>query len=185
LVEYLDTQVAENNLGRNEELALMRKMAFDLFAQHPGLALKVHLKGFARVMFNPGIEVVCIMLDNDGDSTDCEARTSEGFMGRVLEKFRPLNLFEKMVAVWGTVLIAALYLGAVVGFWFLIRQRNWYLSAYFFILIVYYAVLSAGGVSVSRYRIPLIPLLSILAGIGTIVIFNTFKERRILPQEKK
>ena len=185
LVEYLEEQVAENNLGRDEELALMRKMAFDLFGQYPGLALKVHLKGFSRVMFNPGFEVVCIMLDSDGDSTDCETRASEGLVGRVLEKFRPLNFFEIVVAVWGAVLLAAVYLGAVIGFWLLVRQRNWYLSAYFFILVVYFAVLSSGGVSVSRYRIPLIPLLSMLAGMGFIVVFNYFKAKRAALQEKE
>lgn len=173
LEHFIQSEVEKNHLSLAEEIYLMRSTTLDIFRQYPKTTLIVHVKGFVRVMVNPGFNLICTTLDNSDvifDSEDniqgCEADNSDGFISQTMDKLGQMSLLEKLVAVWAVLLLAGIYLGAIVGTWKLLQKKQWKLLYLLFAIITYFAVLSAGGVSVARYRIPFIPFLAILAAIG-------------------
>ena len=53
-------------------------------------------------------------------------------------------------------------------------------TVFFTVLILYFAVLT-GPVANARYRIPVMPLLAILAGVGAQVVWRGLKRRGLYP----
>jgi hypothetical protein len=72
-------------------------------------------------------------------------------------------------------LLFSVYTLAGIGVYYLIRQSNWIVLVFSLIPIFYFALLSAGGESDSRFRIPFLPFLGILAGFGLVNLFHHIK----------
>lgn len=48
----------------------------------------------------------------------------------------------------------------------LIRERNYFALAFIFLIIFYFLLLQAGPESYSRFRVPIVPYISLLSGLG-------------------
>ena len=147
----------------------------------------VHVKGFVRVMINPGFNLICktlddneITFDSENNIQGCTAGNSDGFISQTIDIFGQMSLIERLVAVWEIFLLAGIYLGAIVGAWKLLQKKQWKLLYLLLVMIAYFSALSAGGVSVSRYRIPFIPFLAILAAIGATKTVTVSQEKDLL-----
>jgi 4-amino-4-deoxy-L-arabinose transferase-like glycosyltransferase len=172
LSQYIQTESQSRNLTTAQQIELMDARAMEVFRQYPVATLKVHLKGLAIVTVNPGVNLFCIMLDDQSLQLDDEDNVvgctsqSDGFIAETRDKLGQMNWFGQLVSLFEIVLMAGLYLGSAIGVWKLFREKQWYLLFLLMMLITYFLLLSAGGESVSRFRIPIIPFLAILAGIG-------------------
>ena len=83
--------------------------------------------------------------------------------------------------VWNMLLWSLALVGAVVG----LRSRRRWFWGFVISLIVYVIVVSAGANSGARFRTPLVPLLALLAALGTrqVVRFIPGSARRLSTRE--
>ena len=181
LEQEVAAEVQAGNLEPAQEIELMHDKAIGIFAQYPLTTFKVHAKGFVKVMANPGFDLVCIMLetqtiefDAQGNMSGCSSSGEDGLVGQIVGKLSQMTWVEKSVAVLEMLILAGLYLGVVIAAWKLLRKKQWYLLYFLLVPAAYFSVLSSGGESVSRFRIPFIPFLAILMGIAfSEVYFHT------------
>ena len=171
IAQLVQTEVDTPGLTTAQEIEWMREQALDIFRQYPVTTLKVHVLGLAKVMVNPGFHLICMMtttdpiqIDATGGITSCESGGQQVEQAR--GRFASMNGLGIVSAVLEIILLAIFYVGSALGVWKLLRSKQWYLLGLVVIPIIYFSILSAGGESVSRFRIPIVPFLALLAGIG-------------------
>jgi hypothetical protein len=173
LVQYIQTEVQTHNLTSAEEIHLMRAKAMEIFRQYPMTTLKIHAEGYIGVLANPGFNLFCIMLSNDEVRFDaannvigCASNSKGSLITRVQDKLAEMSWLEKLVSFLEVLLLAGMYLGTALGVWKLLQARQWYLLTFLCMLVAYFSILSAGGGTGARFRVPIMPFLAIMAGIG-------------------
>ena len=123
-----------------------------LLRQYPLLVLKTQIKGLMKILLGPGRNTLSHYIDNT-----------------------PLAGFERLLTSVSFLVLFLLYLCIVIALLCLgnsaCRQESEVtpsLSPHFFwgTIAVYLLVVSAGPEAYSRFRIPLMPLLSVYAGFG-------------------
>jgi hypothetical protein len=151
-------------------VTLERREALAIFAHYPIATLEMHGKGFLRIFAQPGYDVICKLLSPVDDAPECYSETGTAERVDLLEKFigkfGPMNPLQLSVSIWGTLLLGLTYASAAGGGILLIRRRQWFALTLFLLVIPYFALLSSGAESTSRFRIPILPIFAILAGIG-------------------
>lgn len=184
LQQQVEDEVKNERLDRAGEIELMRKKATAIFLQYPLTTLYIHAKGFLKVIANPGINLVCIMLgtqeielDSNGNMRGCNSSGEIGMFGRVLGLFSQMNLVEKLVVAFEISILVGLYLGAAISVWKIISAKKWFLLYFLLSPVAYFSVLSAGGESVSRFRIPFLPFLAVLMGIAFSNVYLVMPEK--------
>ncbi len=153
-----------------ENGALEREVALDIFRRYPTQTFAMLVKGAARIFVDPGYSTACTLLDRNSTSTECfqgQATMDEpGVLGKALSRFTQMNRLQQTILIWSTLLSAAVYLGAALGLVLMVRERK-QLPALLLIVVVGYLILvSAGAEAYSRFRIPMVPFLSVLAAVG-------------------
>ncbi len=117
----------------------MSSKGLHILAKHPVQTAKIVAAGAAREIFGPGADTV----------------------GRYLH-VRSSHALSGVLFVWNLLLWAFALVGAVVA----LRSR-WRMFWVFVIsLVVYVVAVSAGAETGARYRVPIVPLLAILAAAG-------------------
>jgi 4-amino-4-deoxy-L-arabinose transferase-like glycosyltransferase len=74
------------------------------------------------------------------------------------------------------IFLGAIYLGGALGIFTLLKRQAWFELALLLIPIVYFLGLP-GGASNARFRVPVMPHLCLLAGIGLIYLWGRFSAR--------
>lgn len=187
LEQEVAVEVESGHLDRAQEIEFMHDKAIGIFLQYPLTTFKVHALGFVKVIANPGFDLVCIMLetqniefDAQGNMNGCSSSGEDGLVGQIVGKLSQMNWLEKSVAVLEMVILAGLYLGSAIAVWKLLRDRRWFLLYFLLVPVAYFSVLSAGGESVSRFRIPFIPFLAILMGIAFTEVYFHADEKLVI-----
>jgi hypothetical protein len=164
-----------------EMAELERQVAFDIFRQYPVSTLKVYLRGIVQFLMNPGLDNICALLSRASDVKGCHATESMGrpnFVERVQGKFGGMDGAQMMIAVWSMLFLLTLYVFSAIGAYALIKRGQWFELFSLAIIIIYLIVLSAGGQTTSRFRVPTMPYWSVLAGVGWGLIRERFAMRR-------
>jgi len=165
--ELTDKMVAEGQVDPSEpeKAAYFRAWCLEVIKAHPGLFLKYYFKGMV-VQFIPDVPGACELL-----SVTLEGK---GALGAVFRQgLRPalMRYFGERWPWWvaGALPLIlydlALYAGAVWGVARLWRSRNFFLLLLILSVIGYWMALAAIG-GAPRYRLPLMPLVIILAAWG-------------------
>ena len=153
-----------------ERGALERQVALDVFRRYPAQTLVMLAKGAARIFVDPGFSTACTLLDPTNTSMECfqgQATMDEpGVLGKVTGRFTQMNRLQQGILLWSVLISAAVYLGAAFGVVLLIRERRWLPALLPVALVGYLVLVSAGAEAYSRFRIPMIPFLSVLAAVG-------------------
>ena len=153
-----------------ENEVLEREVALDIFRRYPAQTFAMLARGAARIFVDPGFSTACTLLDRNSTSTECfqgQATMDEpGAVGKAIDRFAQMNRLQQAILIWSILLSAAVYLSAVLGLIFMLRERK-QLPALLLVFVVGYLVLvSAGAEAYSRFRIPMVPFLSVLAAVG-------------------
>lgn len=175
LTDYIQEERTKENLTEAQTIALMRQKAVSIFRQYPVQTLEVHVIGLAKVIVNPGLGLICVMLNRQGDLSGCAAGDVSNSLGKLATKFSDMDNLQITMAVWAIVLLFMVYILAGIGVYYLIRQSNWLVLAFSLFPIFYFSLLSAGGESDSRFRIPFLPFLGILAGVGLMNLIHNVR----------
>jgi 4-amino-4-deoxy-L-arabinose transferase-like glycosyltransferase len=170
LAARIERTAAQRGLSPAETIELQRQEALAIFTRYPGLTVKMLAKGVGRMLFDPGYTITCAQLDRQSTAFDCfpgrSSMNEPGLVGKALGKFGQMTPVQQGTLLFSTALLAILYLGAALGTLRLFQERRWLILGLLFLLIAYFVGLSAGGETNSRFRIPVVPFLAILAGTG-------------------
>jgi 4-amino-4-deoxy-L-arabinose transferase-like glycosyltransferase len=174
LQQRIEQTAAEQKLSTAETIDLQRQEALAIFQRYPGLTVKMLAKGVGRLLFDPGYTITCAQLDRQSTAFDCfpgrSSMNEPGLVDKALGKFGQMTAVQQLVLLSSSVLLAILYSSAAFGVARLIRERRWLVLALLFLLIAYFVGLSAGGEANSRFRIPVVPFLGMLSGVGLTVL---------------
>lgn len=162
---------AQLQLTTAEKTHLQRREALAILSRYPGLTLLMTLKGAVRMVVDPGYTITCSMLDRWSTSFDCfpgkSSMNESGMLQKALDRFRMMSLVQQVTLVWSVLLLVWMYISLAIALVLLFRKRSWLVLALLSVVVLYFIALSAGAEANSRFRIPLVPLLAILAGVGT------------------
>lgn len=188
LQDSIDAQIAAQGLGPAEAVALQRQEALRVFAQHPLLTAKMLLKGVGRMAADPGYTIVCTLLDRNSTAFDCfpgrSTMNEPGLVGRVLGRLSAMSAVQVTALVASVLMLGTLYTGAALGLLQLVRERRWLTLALLLLVIGYFVGLAAGAEANSRFRVPIVPLCAILAGVGLPLASRFFRRRPAQQSER-
>lgn len=161
---------ASGGASAAERGALERQVALDIFRRYPAQTFAMLAKGAARIFVDPGFSTTCILLDRSSTSMECfqgQATMDEpGVLGKVVGRFTQMNRLQQVILIWSILISAAIYLGATFGEFLLLRERKWLPALLLIVVVGYLVIVSAGAEAYSRFRIPIVPFLSVLAAVG-------------------
>ena len=167
----IEQMAADRNLvTRAGRVSLENQLAFDIFRRYPVQTLSMLIKGTVILFIDPGFTVIGTMLDPTTSNFDWlpdrENAVENNPADQVVSSLRRLNRLQRLVLTWSVSLLGLIYLGSVMGFLDLWRDRQWFALWLPVLMITYFVCLYGGGDINYRFRLPLIPLFAILAGFG-------------------
>jgi 4-amino-4-deoxy-L-arabinose transferase-like glycosyltransferase len=166
----IDTQAAEQHLSPREKVALERKEAIKILVQHPLLTARMTATGAGRLLFDPGYTITCTLLDQHSTSYECfpgkSTMNEPGLIGKATGKLDQMTGVQQATLGFSVCLMIAIYAGAALGVVSLLRTRNWVALLLPVVIVAYFTLLSSGAEANSRLRIPIVPFLALLAGVG-------------------
>jgi len=145
------------------------QVAARIFKQYPLATVAVYREGMLRWLASPGLDNICVQLSRVGDVNGCKSgggKTDANFIRKLQLKFGEMDSVQLTMAVWSTFFLFAMYVLSTIGVYRLVKHRQWYELFSLVIIIAYFFLLSAGGQTTSRFRVPTIPYWSVLAGLG-------------------
>ena len=161
-----------DSYGRLSPAAMNRaeyQVAFGIFQKYPVATVLVHIEGAVRFIVNPGMDDICAQLSRANQIQGCTAAqitSHPGILEKVRMKFGNLDYVQLAVALSSLLFLLVIYVFAILGIFALIREKQWFVLISVLIIILYLLLLSAGGETTSRFRVPTIPYWAIFAGIG-------------------
>lgn len=169
----IDTMIKNRSQSESLSPAEMAKLegqvALDIFKKHPAATTQVYLTGILQFLINPGLDNICALLSRASNVEGCKAPVNivrPSLVEKIQLKFGKMDSVQLMMAVWSVLFLFALYVLSALGVYALIKRNQWFELLSLGIIIAYLVLLSAGGQTTSRFRLPSIPYLSILAGVG-------------------
>ena len=167
---YRSIEHATNHLAA--DVAAYKSEAWRIIRDHPWEATRVQLQGMARLLGGPG-ELATLTLFGialpfsslnqleqhgwEGSATAAELSDQE-MQGHWIARVMVLTIS------WSWLIF--FYAAALVGLVHVWRARQWFPLAVALIGIFYFAGLAGGPEANSRFRVPIIPYVSLLAGQG-------------------
>ncbi len=152
---------------------LERQTALQVFKQYPLPTMKVYLDSILQFLINPGLDNICAQLSHAENVEGCKVTKSisnPNFIEKMRLKFGNMDNIQLVIAVWSVFFLFTIYALSAVGIYVLIKNRQWFELFNLFVIIAYLILLSAGGQTTSRFRVPTIPYLSMLASVGLVAI---------------
>lgn len=134
-----------NNPG--EVSRLQKREAFRLLVMHPRGVFLTTANGFQRLTLGPGFKSLSRLLHGQQRYDDPAATCV-------------------VLQVVQVLVLCLVYLLAIAGVAYCIRRRRWDLLATLGCLLFYLAIVSSGSETYSRFRLPLMPFLCVLGGLG-------------------
>jgi 4-amino-4-deoxy-L-arabinose transferase-like glycosyltransferase len=148
-----------------------RKIVFD----NPGRFILLTLRYDLRSLL-PGMGYAVNYLGlSQGNTEGLELMETRGLQG-VINNYFSGQALSSLIFLPFVLLLAAAYFGAVIGVVELLKKRDW-LALAVLLLPVGYLFLINGYSANSRYRVPFMPFLALLAGIGLPVVWGFLKRK--------
>lgn len=155
--------------------AVKTEVAREILLAHPVRYVLLHLR-YDLQNFLPGFAYPAKYLQlSQGNTEGMKILQSRGLAGVIQNYFGGNWLYALLFAPF-LLLLLAIYLGAAAGSVTLARQRRWFALAALTLTAAYF-LLAPGYASNSRYRIPAMPFLALLAGIGLPALWNLLRQK--------
>lgn len=149
--------------------AFLRREALRIIREHPWQWLRLHLRGMSHTLFDSGRNAWLGFFGLEGTSKDAAALPGT-FRQRLTDAFRERPLALAIHGLMAGTLCIYLAL-ALLG---LVARRPW-TPAILVLLAVgcYFLLLSGGAAGYHRFRLPLVPIISLFAAAG----FTALRQR--------
>lgn len=180
LYTELNNRIKNLTLNPGQYAEYEKQSAIVIFKKYPLKLIKVTILSFIRLMVSPGRSEIGQVL---GYFPSMLIQHNEVIHFYRYLNFKNLrlsfsNLKESMIWVivvsWSY--LAVLYVCTLVGI-FNLWKINRSLSLSLISIFLYFAILSSGPESVSRFRVPFIPIFCIFAGLGINIIVKSLKQK--------
>ncbi|KAF0109269.1 MAG: hypothetical protein FD146_313 [Anaerolineaceae bacterium] len=173
----VEQTLAERGLAATEfNLYHVRgEISKEIIFANPGRFIYLTLRYDLR-SFLPGMGYTVKYLGlSQGSTEGVEVLQAAGIEGIVSNYFGGQAL-SSLIFLPFLVLLAAAYLGAVIGAAGLLKKRDW-LALAVLLLPIAYLLLITGYSANSRYRVPVMPFLALLAGAGLTALWGFLKPK--------
>ena len=172
-VAKINEKIIVGEVSSTERSNSERRVAFEVFRKYPITTVAVHLEGMLKFLINPGLDNICSQLSRSNDIKGCRPASdvpNPGLPDLIRLKFGRMNNLQLAVASWSILFLITLYITSMAGVYELVRLKLWNVLLGLLLVILYFMLLSAGGVTTSRFRIPTIPYWGLLSAIGWQVV---------------
>lgn len=146
-----------------------RATAVALLVRSPLRTAGVLVRGASRLLVDPGYTQICTLLDPATLASECfpgrNDRLEPGVLDRVWARTRAMSGLQQGTLALGLLVLGVTYLGSLAGIVALGAYARWRTLAFLVVPVAYFIALSAVPAD-SRFRIPTVPLLGVLAGFG-------------------
>lgn len=162
----LDQALSDANLPNNElnRYHMEVFMARGILRQAPVTYFYIHIRDSLKV-FLPGTTSLREILGQTDQGIDLwDILQTQGIIPAFREYFQRTYGLQLLLIPF-VIILYMTCLGGSVGVFVLMKNRSWFELAILFLPVIYLTILSGPG-AYSRFRIPFMPFLSILAGIG-------------------
>ena len=162
--------------GQAETFRFMHQEGSRLVRQHPATYARIHLRGLMTLMLNPGAPDLLMLINRFPRSLVRERPIDSGILAIVRQMHResPAVLYTNLALAVG---LGITYVAAALGLVVSLRRWNWGLA--FLILGAGYLLAIAGGpTAIARLRLPAMPLVCVVSGIGIAEVLRWRAGRR-------
>jgi len=151
-------------------------MAKEIILEHPVQYFIIHLKYDIR-NFLPGMAGALEILapSDKGGREGAEILRREGLYS-VFSKYFGDRWINLLILAPFIAILGIIYFADLIGIIVLVNQRKWFILGILLLPIAYF-LLIPGAPSNSRFRVPVMPYMSILAGIGVVKITSWIKRK--------
>jgi 4-amino-4-deoxy-L-arabinose transferase-like glycosyltransferase len=163
--ERVDRMIAERQLGYSDALEFRRQIAWQVIKEHPGIAVKLPLRGFIRLF--GGVTGVGIWGYSDS-GTGAASVLVHGQIGEAVRRLFSQGVMRVVVLVGQYLVMFLIYAAMFYGL-----RRSWSLyplrenpMVWLTLPIIYFGFISLGPNAYSRLLVPVIPFIAIMAGYG-------------------
>lgn len=181
----VETALVEQNLEPSEENwhAVSGEIAKQILRQHPVNFVLQTLR-FDLRNFLPGMGYAVNYLGlSQGNTEGMELLETQGAQG-VINNYFSGRLLSGLIFMPFMILLAAALGGAVIGTVLLLKKRDWFALAVLLLPTIY--MLGVPGYSSnSRYRVPVMPLIALLAGMGLVAGWHFIQPRLARMRNRK
>lgn len=155
--------------------ALLRTEARRVLRAHPLIAIRLHLSGVAHTLFDSGrnawVNFFRLLPENEPADAGGLRSPSERLIAALRNKPLVLAIHAALA------LTLAIYLGlALAGLARGVGQRN-PLTLLLAAVLAYFLILSGGPAGYHRFRLPIEPIICLLAGYGWLAIVDAYRRR--------
>lgn len=174
---YLRSHPEQRAWSPAERLQFQHDEAVRILREHPGAMLRMHLAGLFDMLIDPGTNAYLDFFRLRADQKQTPPRQGDAsLVARLRRAFREKPLAASIhvvlcAALFGT--YAAAIVGAVVSrFW---KNR---LALFALAIAGYLLALSGGPAAYHRFRLPLVPVICLLAGCGLAALWDFLRAGR-------
>ena len=160
--DYLAIHPEQKGWGRNERLRFMRKAAIQVMKEHPLLSVESHLRGILVVMFTPcATEMLQLIGLYPTDGAMPQRILSRGVfvsLWIMMERYPWVSIFMLGFQAYLSLLYVCSYKACLLTGQAAVTKKIMLCG-----IVLYFLLISGGAQAVGRYRLPVLPILCILA----------------------
>jgi len=166
VAESLARRHENRTVPPSEVYQYMRTEGWRILSAHPGVFARIYMTGIVHTLIGPGAEAYLryFRIHPEGGRWPGEVFATTRFLDGIMffVKHRPDGFWTNVVL--GFVLLA--YLG-LAGVGLCVSRPLSHAPKLFFLLVASYLLVASGGpIGNARFRVPLVPMISIFAGVG-------------------
>jgi 4-amino-4-deoxy-L-arabinose transferase-like glycosyltransferase len=165
---YLLNHPEQRNWNQDERYTYMRREGIKLIRDNLGISAIIHLNGMLRVLFDPGANEYLRLFNLYSEP--------HGILGAIIDR----GLMKTLTVLWSMFLrnplipLSNILLGLILAMYLLwsivgLRSKDLTKKSPLIILLCtasYLLIVSGGPVGTDRFRLPIMPIICVLAGYG-------------------
>ena len=160
--EYLSVHPEQRDWSEGQRVDYERREAMRVLGAHPVVAARLQLKGAVVVALTPGAADFLKMIGEYPEDAP-ERVVGKNLAGEFWDLFRE-HVGMALMMVFFELILLGIYFYAVVGYWGSAIGSS--CKALMAGMILYFVLVSGGMQAVGRYRLPVMPVLCVLAAGG-------------------
>jgi len=179
LKDEMPTNLAELNTRQSfEHTDVFAKVAKNYLLSHKKEFLLAQIQGAINLHINMGTEQFMLRLHQETERWDIKDKVGLGTISIAKKFFATKTIVEISLGLFILFILGMIYFCAAIGFYFSIRQKNFYLLFFCLINIAYYVALSS-IYPTPRFRNPFIPFYILLASYGIYYLYPKLFRKKL------
>jgi 4-amino-4-deoxy-L-arabinose transferase-like glycosyltransferase len=178
LQSQVDAELARRGGLENETIQtrLYEEWGWQIILAHPVRYLVIHLENDLNNFLPDVTDFLELMGVTQGAKGTLSVLNQQGILAAIGHYFEGRIWLIGLVLPW-IALLALIYLGDLVGGYVIARRKDWFGMAILLAPVFYYMLLP-GAPSNPRFRVPVMPYLCLLGGIGCVRLAAWFFKKR-------